>query len=134
MKIEKSVSDSYTTIRLLDPRLDSRISADVKSEFIVLSAEGILNLIVDMSEVQYADSSGLSAMLVGNRLFKDAGGAMVVCGLTDHVAKLVGIAQLDKVLNIVPTEEEAREALFLLMLQQELTEEGEDEAPAASAN
>ena len=53
-----------------------------------------------MSQTKYCDSSGLSAILIANRLCKDTNGSFHLAGLQPNVLKLIQIAQLDKVLNL----------------------------------
>ncbi|HSI75754.1 MAG TPA: STAS domain-containing protein, partial [Lunatimonas sp.] len=80
---------------------------------LTVHAEGYTNLILDMSQVKYSDSSGLSALLVGNRKFGEEGGIFVISSLQEHVMKLIKISMLDKVLKIVDGLEEAAEAIFI---------------------
>ena len=47
----------------------------------------------------YCDSSGLSAILLGNRLCKDAGGKFIIASLKPNVQKLIEISQLNSVLK-----------------------------------
>jgi hypothetical protein len=78
-----------------------------------------------MREVRYADSSGLSALLIGNRLCQDARGVMIMTDVQDHVSKLVHISRLDDILHLFPTRTEAIEAVFLNELEGDFL--GEDE-------
>ena len=77
-----------------------------------LAQDGVKSLIVDMQAVKYVDSSGLSALLVGNRSFGETG-AFVLFNVTDHVMKLISISQLDKVMTIVAGQEEAADVVLL---------------------
>jgi len=60
-----------------------------------------------LSKCRYCDSSGLSAILVANRLCKNATGTFVLTGLNDAVERLITISQLDTVLNIAGSLDEA---------------------------
>ncbi|CAN5139557.1 hypothetical protein BH09BAC5_BH09BAC5_09030 [soil metagenome] len=93
-------SDRYSLIRLQAEKLDTMIAPALKSELVVLNADGVKNLIIDLTETRYCDSSGLSAILVANRLCKNANGVLVVTGLQEPVKKLIAISQLDSILNI----------------------------------
>jgi anti-anti-sigma factor len=73
-----------------------------------------------MSLVRYSDSSGLSAILIGNRLCQEANGSFVLCGLSEHVTKLLKISQLDTVLSIVPTLEEAVDLVLFNEIENQL--------------
>lgn len=92
-------------------KLNAGNAAGLKAELVLLNKGSINNIVIDMSKTKYCDSSGLSAILVANRLCKDTNGKFVLCGLNDNVSKLISIAQLDKVFTIVNTEAEAIEAI-----------------------
>lgn len=96
-----------TLIQVQAEKLDTHIAPALKSELVLVSGKGEKNIILDLSKCQYCDSSGLSAILVANRLCKNAGGTFVLCGLNDAVERLITISQLDTVLNITSTVKEA---------------------------
>jgi anti-anti-sigma factor len=56
---------------------------------------------------KYCDSSGLSALLVGNRIVKEKEGFLNIFGLNPMVEKIISISQLDTVFNITDNEETA---------------------------
>ncbi len=103
--------ENYTLVRVENEKLDARVAPNLKSDLVVLSGTGEKNIILDMSKCKYCDSSGLSAVLVANRLCKNSSGRFILTGLNDAVARLITISQLDSVLTITPTVEEA-EKLF----------------------
>ena len=111
MKFSIDRQDAYTIVSIDEEKLDSTIAPEVKSEFVTLQAEGVKNLVLNMEHVKYSDSSGLSALLVANRLFTEKG-SFVMCMLNEHVLKLIKISQLDKVINILPTVEEGKDAVM----------------------
>ena len=112
-------SDSCTVIKLLGPKLDSLISPELKSLFTDLSTEGNKNLILDLSDATYCDSSGLSAILIGNRLCQGQNGSFVVSGLNDIIQNLINLSKLDNVLAITPTIEEANDLIILSEIEKE---------------
>ena len=132
MRFEKSVEERYTLIKLLEEKLDTQISPSLKSEFIMLNTNGVRNILLNMEEVKYSDSSGLSSILIANRLCRNAGGLLVLTNLQEHVQKLVKISQLESILYITSTEEEGREAIFMAEIEREITPEGDDQ-PEATA-
>jgi anti-anti-sigma factor len=97
-KIEKL--ENYTLIQVLEEKLDTHVAPTLKSELVLISGNGEKNIILDLSKCRYCDSSGLSAILVANRLCKNANGTFVLTGLNDAVERLITISQLDTVLNI----------------------------------
>lgn len=113
MKYTVDKKEQYVVFTPMEEKLDTLLSPKLKSELLTVHAEGYNNLVIDMSHVKYADSSGLSALLVGNREFNRNGGIFVVVNPQDHVLKLIKISMLDKVFTIVNTLEEAAEAVFI---------------------
>jgi anti-anti-sigma factor len=106
-KIDKL--ENYTLIEVLEEKLDTNIAPSLKSELVLISGNGERNIILDLSSCRYCDSSGLSAILVANRLCKNANGTFVLTGLTDAVERLITISQLDTVLSIAYSKNEAIE-------------------------
>ena len=98
---------NYTLIRVLHEKLDTHVAPSLKSELVLISGNGEKNIILDLSKCRYCDSSGLSSILVANRLCKNAGGMFVLTGLNDAVERLITISQLDTVLNITMNIEDA---------------------------
>lgn len=120
MKYTIDKQEKYAMVRLHEEKLDSSVAPGLKSELITLHAEGIKNIILDLSEVKYTDSSGLSALLVGNRVVQEDGGIFVLSNLSEHTTKLIKISQLDSVLNILPTVEEAIDTVFMHEIEKDL--------------
>jgi len=108
-KIDKF--ENHTLIKVLEEKLDTHIAPTLKSELVLVSGNGEKNIILDLDNCRYCDSSGLSAILVANRLCKNASGTFVLTGLNDAVERLITISQLDTVLNIANSLQEA-EALI----------------------
>jgi anti-sigma B factor antagonist len=123
MKYTIDKQEKYSLLRLHEEKLDSSVAPSLKSELITLHAEGIRNIILDLTEVKYTDSSGLSALLVGNRILQEDSGVFVLACLSDHTMKLIKISQLDSVLNIVPTIEEAVDSVFMHEIEKDMKDE-----------
>lgn len=127
MKYSVDKKEQYTLVKLEEEKLDASVAPELKSELITMHAEGVRNLILDMSSVKYTDSSGLSALLVGNRIFREDDGMFVLSALGEHVMKLIKISQLDSVLTILPTSDEAIDTVFLNQIENDLNRESENE-------
>ena len=123
MKFSLDKQKHFSILTLMEKNLNSLISPDLKSEFVFFHNEGVNNLILDLSGVDYVDSSGLSAILTANRLWK-LNGTFVLTGIvSESVKKLIAISRLDTILNIIPTLEEAKEFVMMEEIEREITEE-----------
>jgi anti-sigma B factor antagonist len=123
MSFTQEKTEHYTVLRVQADKLDNSIAPDLKSELLLINKEGVSNVILDLTDVRYCDSSGLSSVLVGNRLCKNANGSLVLTGLQPTVKKLITISQLDSVLHIVPTVSEAIDYLFMESIEKDLNNE-----------
>ena len=101
-------------------KLDAIYAPELKSELVLQNRSTQRNIIVDLSATKYIDSSGLSALLVGQRLCRDANGTFVVCGLQETVKKLISISQLDSVFKITPTLSEAIDLVYMEEVEREI--------------
>jgi anti-sigma B factor antagonist len=125
MKYSTVQHDNYVILHLQEDKLTSTIAPELKSAIIMYNTQGQRNIILDLSEVQYADSSGLSALLRANSVCTGSEGLFVVFGVTPHVRKLIEITHLDRVFTILPTQQEAIEAVFMHEIESSIDDEDE---------
>lgn len=111
MTFEIHKRESNTLVRVLSERLDTNNAPDLKSKLLVINNEGEKNIVLDLSNCTYCDSSGLRAVLVANRLCEDAIGTFILCGLQPDVENLIKISMLHTVLLITNTAEEAEQLM-----------------------
>jgi len=103
--------ENYSCVKVVRDRLDSFISPELKAELVVLSNTAEQNIILDLSDCSYCDSSGLSAIFVGNRLCEDSERTFIICNLSQSVEKMIKLAMLDSILLIASNLEEAEKIL-----------------------
>jgi len=107
MNFSKEEKEKYTIVTSNVEKLDSTNAPELKSELVLINKNSVNNIVLDLTNSRYCDSSGLSAILIGNRLCKDSGGKFVLTGLQANVQKLIEISQLNSVLNITNSVKEA---------------------------
>ena len=68
MNFEVLKPDKNTIIfKLREKKLDATLSPELKAEFLALCQSNVKRLIIDLSQVEYCDSSGLSSLLFCER-------------------------------------------------------------------
>lgn len=72
-----------------------------------LLEQGKKNIIVDMSDVKFVDSSGIGNIVRAFTTVKDSGGRLKLAGLTDKIEGLLSITKLNSVFEQYPTVEDA---------------------------
>jgi anti-anti-sigma factor len=112
MNYEKRKIGDVTVFKLNESRLDTNISGLLKGEFTkILKVDEVKKFVIDLSQVESCDSSGLSAILVANRIISTTDGQIRLASPNEKVLALIRITQLDRVLPVTKTVEEAIEQL-----------------------
>jgi len=104
-KVDKK--ENYVVVSTTSNKLNTTNAPDLKSEFVLLTNDGSKNIILDLNSCEYCDSSGLSAILVANRLCEQLEGNFVITGLQPEVESLIRISLLDTILTIKESLDEA---------------------------
>ena len=108
MNFETKKIGNVIVFKLNEKRLDTNISGLLKGEFtMMLKIDGVNRLIIDLSNVESCDSSGLSAILVANRIISANEGQIRLAAPSEKVHTLIKITQLDRVLQVTETVDQA---------------------------
>jgi anti-sigma B factor antagonist len=121
MKFSIDKHEKYVVLKLNEAKFTNENTPKLKSEFILLNAEGFRNIVLDLSAIkQCDDSQDLSSLLVGDRLCKNANGVFIVTGINAVVAKILEMSSLDQSLTIVSKLDEATDLIFMEEIEKEL--------------
>ncbi|MDP8245679.1 MAG: STAS domain-containing protein [Candidatus Hinthialibacter antarcticus] len=66
---------------------------------------------VDMSEVQFIDSSGLGTLLTFYRKVKSVEGSLLLYGMTSQAMSLFELVKMDRIFEVVESQDDAIHAL-----------------------
>ena len=96
MKFDVQNDGASVTLKLHEKKLDSTIASELKGEFLILAKPKIDHLVIDMQEVEFCDSSGLSALLIAERKMKEHGGTVRLLNVNAKVMSILKISMLDR--------------------------------------
>jgi len=110
MELEHRQEGGVLVVKLLEKRLDARSAPSFKQKLSAFVQAGQHRIALDLSEIDFVDSSGLGAIV---SVLKQLGGQgdIVVCGTRDPVMSMFKLTRLDKVFVMVPRLDEALVAL-----------------------
>ncbi|HEX9829283.1 MAG TPA: STAS domain-containing protein [Bacteroidota bacterium] len=100
MKFDIKKNGTATILTIKERKLDASVSPELKGEFLLLCNGQTKNLVLDLSEVEFCDSSGLSALLIAERKMRENGGVVKLVGLQKKVISLIRISRLDRAFSI----------------------------------
>jgi len=104
--LEKLEHVSIITIET--EKLNFENAPDLKTQIIQSAKEDQFSpLIIDLEQVNFADSSGLSALLLAQRTYRDTDRPYVICSVGERVMKLLEVSHLHTVFQIAENRVEA---------------------------
>jgi len=110
MKLSTHVQGDFTIATIGETRMDAAIAPELKHQVSQLFTDGATRIVLDLSQVQFMDSSSLGALvsllkMVGNR------GDLIVVGAKGIVADLFKLTRMDRVFRMADSVETALSAV-----------------------
>jgi anti-sigma B factor antagonist len=99
MNIVEEIMDEVTVLKF-QGRLDSNSAATVKDRIKSCINERRLQLVVDMGDVDFVDSSGLGSLVYSLRMIDKAGGAIRISAVQDRVRAVFELTKLHHLFEI----------------------------------
>jgi anti-sigma B factor antagonist len=110
MQFEESTIKNVSVITVHESRIVADVAPQFKKELVAYIQNDRRNIILDLSEVNFIDSSGLGA-LIGSLKAMGNDREFALCGARDAVVNMLKLTRMDKVFRIFGTPEEAASAL-----------------------
>jgi anti-sigma B factor antagonist len=109
MEIDVAQNNGATVVRPAGDRLDIEVAGDFRSMLLSLIEQGNRQLVVDLEEISFIDSSGLGALVSALKTLKrsnDPGDVRLAC-VQPAVVSLMEIIRLNRVFSSYPSVEQA---------------------------
>jgi len=107
LEIRTERNDTYCLMEL-NGEVDVYTAPQLKESLVESVESGCVNIVVDLGQVGFIDSSGLGVLVGGLRRAKERNGAIRLVCSRESILKIFRITGLDKVFPIFDTLEEAR--------------------------
>ena len=98
MKYPVHTRGDYTVISLTG-EIDLNCSPDAREQ-ILKQLKQKKNLLVDLSQVEYIDSSGVASLVEGFQVARSAGLSFALVGVSRAALQVLQLARLDKVFTL----------------------------------
>jgi anti-sigma B factor antagonist len=105
--------DGFPVFELEGSLMERHEADDLLDEVNGFIAEGTTRVILELSKLNYLNSSGLNVLLNILTKMRNAGGEVVICGVNERLKTLLVITKLDAVFQLAKNCEEASERLSL---------------------
>ena len=87
--------------------IDMHCSTELRGELLEISQNPSAHTIINMSEVDFMDSSGVAVLIEALQLHRRNGGRLKLVGINPRVRSIFEISRLDSVFDIYDSEDEA---------------------------
>ena len=101
---EKPRADGSWSV-MVTGRLNGATAPEFKRHMASMVDDGKKKLVIDMSGVVFVDSSGLSALISGLKIAREAGGWLKLASLQDQPLSVIKLMLLDRIFEILPSAE-----------------------------
>lgn len=99
MNMSSEIAQDLQIIKVLEKRIDAAAAIQFKDKIKELTADHDMPVVLDLSEVDFVDSSGLGAIVAAMKLLGSER-PLHLAGLTPIVAKVFALTRMEKVFKI----------------------------------
>jgi len=110
MQIELIKRENILVVNPLESRLDAKMAVGFKDKMTSLIKEGNSQMVLNLSKVDFVDSSGLGAIVSVLKLMGREG-QLVISGAQEKVMSMFKLTRMNRVFKVFDSEEEAIAAL-----------------------
>jgi anti-sigma B factor antagonist len=106
MRIDEIKIGSVLVVKPMDKRIDASSATAFKAKIADCIQGGGQRIVLNLSEVEFIDSTGLGA-IVSSLKAMGGEGDLVICCPRETVMNLFRLTRMNRVFQILPSEEEA---------------------------
>jgi anti-sigma B factor antagonist len=110
MNLQDKTIEGILVLTITSPQLDYTFAEDFKLGVADCLRRGHERLVIDMSQVNFMDSSGLGALVSCLKRVGDPK-RMLLCNVAPPVVSLFKLTRMDQVFIVYPSEQDALAAL-----------------------
>ncbi len=107
MNLTQQQLDGFNVLLINEERIDAHNSGDLKAFIIDMIEEGEPNIVVQLQQVKFIDSSGLGALLAGFKHATAKSGKLALSNLQPQVLSMFELTRLNRVFEIYNNLDEA---------------------------
>ncbi|MDA0107871.1 STAS domain-containing protein [Vibrio sp. La 4.2.2] len=108
MNYEVSNNDLFTVVEVQESRFDAKLAPTFRQSMEDIQGDIKPNLLLDLSNVNFMDSSGLGAVMAVYKLLRDR--QIAIVGAKQPVRDLLKLTRMDRLVKTYDTIEDAMTA------------------------
>jgi len=110
MNLKSEIRSNVVILEVQEERLDAHNSGDLKTAMLKYFEDGNRNILIDLKDVRFIDSSGLGALVSGFKNAISHQGSLKLASLQPQVKSMFELTRLHRVFEIFTSMNEAVES------------------------
>ncbi len=106
MQVEQIRKVKISVMKVLEKQLTVKVADEFREKLLQIIDEGNTAIVLDLSEVDLIDSSGLGAIVSCLRAMGPEG-EIAICGATESVRQMFQLTRMDSVFDLYSSQDEA---------------------------
>lgn len=111
MKIEKEFINEKTAVIIPFEEIEVYNASELKDELSGVFDKGYTNIIIDLVNIEYIDSSGLGVLVSTLKKVKSVNGYLILLSPKNPIKQILELTSLNKVFTIVSDRDEAMKVI-----------------------
>jgi anti-sigma B factor antagonist len=100
MNLNQEIINGYSVIFINEERIDAHNSGELKDYLLQRIEQGDVNIVVQLEQVKFIDSSGLGALLSGFKHAATKSGKLVLACCNPRVLSMFELTRLNRVFEV----------------------------------
>lgn len=93
-------ASNQETVIFVAGELDFHSAPELRQEILTALNEGASRLVLDLGEMEFIDSSGLSVIIAAFKRCRERGGELLLRSVTERTRRVLEVSGLDKVFSM----------------------------------
>ena len=120
MQVKIDTKEKFHAITINGPSLAANMTAELNDCLVPLLQNGVKNVVLNLEAIESMDSAAAENLVKLQQLFYERNASFVVWGLTASLEDWLDKQDLLELMNITPTESEARDIVQMEEIEREL--------------
>lgn len=107
LTVNTRAANDTTCVLDIEGEVDVYTAPQLKQDIVQIAESGVKHLIINLSKVEYLDSTGLGVLIGGLKRLRENDGNLALVGPGMRILRIFEITGLDKIFDIYETEAQA---------------------------
>jgi anti-anti-sigma factor len=120
MQVKIDTRERFHAITILEPTLAANMTVELEKALLPMLDKDVKNVVLILKDIPEVEEAAADCLVKIQQAFYDDGASFVICELTPAVEQYLENDGFLELMNVTPTESEARDIVQLEEIEREL--------------